>query len=144
MPDQRHARLRQLRGDALQAADPLPRQRTDLLRHVLRNRRERIVLRNLEAHHPRRLGGAVSSRKPRAKSDGHLAKDRARVAPTEGALDAVEGLHDFDLAAEDSKERAFATLVHRELPGSKFKIGRCQRQARQFCRGQSREQRHCC
>ena len=50
MPDEVRARLRRLRGDALEPSDALPRKRADLQRHVGRGSGDRVVLGDVDVH----------------------------------------------------------------------------------------------
>ena len=137
MTDQCHARLLRFGGDALQPAHSLARQRADLLRDVLRHCRDGVILLNVDPHHARRFGGAISPGKRRAKGERHLAEDRARDAPAEPAFDPVERLDDLDLAGEDDKERALSAFVNGEFSGTKVEVGGCPGEALQIDRRKS-------
>jgi len=121
--DQRHARLLRLGRDALQPAHALARQRADLLRDLLRHRRDGVILLHVDTHHARGFGGAISAGKRRAEGKRHLAEDRARDAPAEPALDPVERLDDLDLAGEHDEERALATFVNGEFSRTEVEVG---------------------
>ena len=111
--DQCHARLMRFGGDALEPSYSLARERADLLGDVLRHCRDRVILLNIDSHHARRFGGAISPWKRRAKGNRHLTKNGARDAPAEPAFDPVDRFDDLDLAGENSKERALSPFVDR-------------------------------
>src|SRR5262249_44924340 len=113
-------------------------------RDILRNCRHSVILLNIHAHDARRLRGAISARKRRAKRNRNLAKNSAGDAPTEPAFNSVEGLDHLDLAAEDGKQGALSALGDRELTGPEVEVGRGPGQPVKFRCRQGRKQRNCC
>ena len=127
MPDDDRARRRRVGGDALQAAraaHPVRRELADLLRDVGRRGGDGVVVVRLDAHHPRRLGGAEADREDGAERDRHLAEDVAGVALADHALDPVDELDRLDAALEHGEERALVALVRRVLARDEADVGR--------------------
>jgi hypothetical protein len=131
-----------LRRHALQAADALARQRTELLGDLGRRRGDGEILVRLDAHHARRIGGAIGARKRRREGQRHLAEDRAGQAPAERALDAVELLHHLELSRQHREEGTLSAFVDRELAGAQGDVGRGAHQALELALRQRREQRY--
>ena len=140
MGDQRDARLLRFGRRGLQSAEPLAGKCIDLPGDVLRDRRKRIVLLNLDPHDPRRLGRAIAAGEGRAEGDGNLTEDRSGKAPAERALDPVERFDDFDPAGENRKERRLSAFRGGELASGEMDVGRRLREALQFGGRQGRKQ----
>ena len=144
MPDEVRARLRRLRGDALEPSDALPRKRTDLQRHIGCGGGDRVVLGDVDVHDARRLRRPEAARERRAQRDRHLAEDRARHTLAEHPLDSVDDLDDLDVALEHDEERALLAFVHRVLTGGESDISARPREPLAVGCRERREQRDVC
>jgi hypothetical protein len=62
--------------------------------------------------------------RPEMVCQGHFAENGTRDTPTEPALDPVNQLDDFDLARENSKQRARSSLMNGPFTGFEMQVGR--------------------
>ena len=124
MPDHDRTWRRRLGGDALQPADPLPRQRTELDPDVGRDEpRSRGIVR-LDPHDARLLRRAKSEREHRPERDRHLAEEVAHPAAADNALDPVLELDGLHATFEHGEQGAPLTRVHRVLARHEPDVGR--------------------
>ena len=124
MTDQRHARLRRFGGDALQPSHPLARKRADLQGDVLRDRRDGVVLLDIDAHHARRLGGAISARETacRGRSAPHRRSCPGRASRAVRSIPSIV-LTTSILPREDGEQRALSAFVNGEFSGAEVEVG---------------------
>jgi hypothetical protein len=120
--DDYHARRGRFGRDALEPSYPLARQRAHLQGHVVRDRRDRVVLLRIDPHHARHLHRTVSAGKRGPEGNRHLTEDRAGKPKAEPALDPIDRLHDLDLAGEDGEQRALSAFGDGELSGTEVEV----------------------
>ena len=125
------ARARRRRGDSLQPADPLGRDRRHLRQHLRLRRGQRVELPRREVHQARRFSRAVAALVGRAEDDRHLAEDLARRALADDAFDAVDDLGDLDASGQHHEQRALVAFVHGVVTGAEPDIAGGLRQARE-------------
>ena len=123
LADDRHLGVRRLRGESLQSAEPLARQRADHDRDLGCSRGNLVVLPGVEAHDSRGLGSAEAPGKRCPEGDGYLAEDGARKPPPDVLLPALHPLGDLNLPGNHREERPLLALVHRVLAGAQMDIG---------------------
>ena len=89
MPEHDRTWRRRLGGDALQATDPLPRQRAELDPDGGRGSRDRVVFVSLDPHHTRRLRSAKAERECRRERDRHFAEELTYPAAADNTRNPV-------------------------------------------------------
>jgi hypothetical protein len=127
MAEDNRAWRRRLRGEALKAVQPghpVCGKSPDLAHEVGCCRRNGVVVVRLDAHDPRRLGGAEADREDRAEDHRDLAEDVARMPDADGTRNSVNVLDRLDLARQHREQRAFAALVGSVLAGSEADVCR--------------------
>ena len=103
-----------------------------------------MVVVRLDAHDPRRLGGAETNGEDGAEDDRDLAEDVARMPDADRPRNSVDVLDRLDLAREDREQRAFAALVGGVLAGSEADVCRNAREPLALRGIQAREQGDLC
>ena len=117
--DDRDLRGGRLRGESLQSAEPLARQRADRESDLGCRRGDHVVLPGVEAQDSCGLGGAeVPETLPRG--DGHLRRRWCPEAATRWSSPALHPLGDLDLPGDHREERPLLTLVHRVFAGRRW------------------------
>ena len=115
MPDHDRAWRRLIGRDALQPADPLPRQLAELHPDLGRRGRDRVVVLGLDPHEARRLGGPKPEREPRPERDRHLPDELTDDAAADDALDPVDERDRLQATLEHGEQRPLVTRVDRVL-----------------------------
>ena len=147
MAEDNRAWRRRLRGEALKAMQPghpVCSESPDIAREVGCGRRNGVVVVRLDAHDPRRLGGAEANGEDGAEDDRDLAEDLARMPDTDGTRNSVDVLDRLDPAREHREQRALAALVGGVLAGSEADVCRNSRQPLALRGIQAREEGDLC
>ena len=117
-------RRRGFGDDALQPADPVARQRTELDPDLGRRGGDRVVVLGAEAHHACRLGGAKAERKRCPECDRHLAEELALGAAADDTLHPVDERDGLQTPLEHGEQRALVALMDGEFPWQQPDVGR--------------------
>ena len=127
---------RRIRRDALQPADPLLRQDTELHPDLGRRGCDRVVVLSLDPHEARRLSSAKPERERRPERDRHLPHEVAHTTSADNALDPVDKRDRLQATLEHREQSPLVTRVYRVLtrhepdirrdPGKPFALDRAQ------------------
>src|SRR5262249_55020235 len=101
---------------------PVARQPSDLLRDLRRHSRDRVVVRGLDAHDSRRLGGTESNREQRTECYRHLAEDVARPPLPDDAVDPVYELGHLDTTIKQREQRRLVAFMRGVLTRSEADV----------------------